>query len=223
MIDFMYKTSSFQVTWGKRVVPIFRILDKVEYINNFFEKGEILISCFNNFRKYEDEMQGDKNEGEHLLGGFNEEGKGNFIFYEGGMSNYIMSTTSKLNDEVIKDFNGKCAIKINNPALFGMEIARKLPYVLAGLEGDCIYGDSKATIMEAELNNNRFQGLDFKNTSEIKDVINDISNNVELFMKLTKYQHQNEYRLVWFSEKKINGGIVINCPEARRYCEKIIF
>src|SRR5690606_19480687 len=223
MIDFMYNTSAFQVTWGKRVVPIFRILDKVEYINNFFEKGEIFISCFNNFRKYEDEMQGDKNEGEHLLGGFNEEGKGNFIFYEGGMSNYIMSTTSKLSKDVIKDFNGKGAIKINNPALFGMEVARKLPYVLAGLEGDCIYGDSKATIMESELDNNRFQGMDFKNTSEIKDVINDISNNVELFMKLTKYQHQNEYRLVWLSEKKINGGIVINCPEARHYCEKIIF
>src|SRR5690606_28728200 len=108
----------------------------------------------NNFRKYEDEMQGDKTEGEHMIGGFNDKGDGNFIFYEGGVNAFIMSTTTNLTNEVIKDFKGKGAIKINNPALFGMEIARKLPYVLAGLEGDCIYGDSRASILKTEIEDN---------------------------------------------------------------------
>jgi len=41
-----------------------------------------------------------------------------------------------LTEDVIKDFNGVGAIKINNPTLLAMEVARKLPFVLSGREGD---------------------------------------------------------------------------------------
>lgn len=41
--------------------------------------------------------------------------------------------------------------------------------------------------------------------------------------KYKKYEHQQEHRLVWFSERAVESGIVINCPEAVEHCEKILF
>lgn len=224
MLEYIDARSEFNVVWRKQIRPVYRILNRVEYINSFFDKGELFVSCFENFRKYDDEMQGDRTEGEHLLGGFSDNGDGNFLFYEGGLNTYIMSTTTDLNERVIDDFDGVGAIKINNPMRFGMEMARKLPFVVAGLEGNCFYGDSKASIMETEQEINRkFQSMDFSSVAEMKERIAETSNNIELFMKLNKYKHQSEYRLAWFSQMKVREGIIVRCPEAIQFCEKIFF
>ncbi len=37
---------------------------------------------------------------------------------------------------------------------------------------------------------------------------------IELFLKLDKYEYQNEYRLVWFSNEEIKNSIIVRCPEA---------
>lgn len=89
-------------------------------------------------------MQGDSSEGDAIVGGFTENKDGNFIAYEGSINAFVLCTTNILTEEVIKDFNGVGAIKINNSTLFGMEVAGNLPFVLSGIEGDCIYDDSKA-------------------------------------------------------------------------------
>ncbi|AZA88347.1 hypothetical protein EG349_17000 [Chryseobacterium shandongense] len=222
MIEFMQNVSSYPITWGYRIKPIYRILSNEVYLNDFFEKGNLFISCFNNFKNYKDEMQGDSSEGDALVGGFTEKGDGNFIVYEGGVNAFILCATNNLTEDVIKDFNGVGAIKINNPALFAIEIARKLPFVLTGVEGDCIYDDSKAHILKEE-KNKIFQNINFKNPAEIQHKILQITTGIEIFTKYKKYEHQQEHRLVWFSERAVESGIVINCPEAVEHCEKILF
>jgi hypothetical protein len=222
MLEFMQNTSAYQITWGYRIKPVYRILSSKKYLNDFFEKGNLFISCFNNFKNYKDEMQGDTSEGDALVGGFNEKGDGNFIVYEGAVNAFVLCATNILTDEVKKDFNGVGAIKINNPTLFAMEIARKLPFVSTGIEGDCIYDDSKAHILKDE-KNKAFQSINLKNTIEIQQKISQITTGIEIFTKYKKYEHQQEHRLLWFSERQINSGIVVNCPEAVEYCEKIVF
>lgn len=222
MIEYMQNTSGFQFSWGYRIKAIYRIVSSEEYLNDFFENGNIFISCFKNFKNYKDEMQGDLTEGNSLIGGFREEGDGNFVFYEGGVNAFVLCATNILNENVIKDFNGIGAIKINNPTLFAMEISRKLPFVSSGIEGDCIYDDSKAHILEKETNNN-FQNIDFQNPIDIRNRILAISRGIEVFMKYKKYEHQQEHRLLWFSERPIQKGLIVHCPEAIEYCEKILF
>ncbi|AZA56287.1 hypothetical protein [Chryseobacterium shandongense] len=222
MIEFMQNASAHQVTWGYRIKPVYRILSSEKYLNDFFEKGSLFISCFKNFKNYKDEMQGDASEGDAMVGGFTEKGDGNFIVYEGGVNAFVLCATNILTEEVIKDFNGLGAIKINNPTLFGMEVARKLPFVSSGIEGDCIYDDSKAHIFEEE-KNKAFQTINFKNPVEIQQKILQLTTGIEVFTKYKKYEHQQEHRLLWFSERSIESGIVINCPEAIEYCEKILF
>lgn len=222
MINYTHKISSYHVTWLQRINPIYRILSDLQYLEDFFENGNIFLSSFKNFKGYDDEMQGDFSEGNLLVGGFDGKDKSHYISYEGGVNAYVLCATNFLNNKVIKDFNGVGAIKIKDSVNFGKEIARKLPYVNTGIEGDCIYRDSKVRTLENE-QNKIFQKIDFKDSISMKEEISKITLGIELFLKHKKYEHQQEHRLLWFSEVQIDNGIFIHCPEAINYCEKIIF
>lgn len=113
-----------------------------------------MLSCFENFKKYPDEMRGDSEEGEATIGGDDEKGNTKFLKYEAGLNSYILSTTNEINDKVIKDFNATGAIKINHPSLFGLEISRKVPFVTSGLEGNCDYSPSRLHFMKTEIEAN---------------------------------------------------------------------
>ena len=108
------------------------------YIDDFFLNGNIFLSSFKNFKKYDDEMQGDKTEGQNLVGGFNGKDSSQYVSYEGGINAYVLCATNFLNVNVIKDFKGICAIKIKDSVNFGKEIARKLPFVNTGIEIVCL-------------------------------------------------------------------------------------
>ncbi|MFV8467370.1 hypothetical protein [Flavobacterium sp. LB1P62] len=70
-MNYIQSTSAFHVTWLNRLNPIYRILSDIQYIDDFFVDGNIYLSSFKNFKKYDDEMQGDRTEGQNLVGGFN--------------------------------------------------------------------------------------------------------------------------------------------------------
>jgi hypothetical protein len=210
--------------WSVKIEPLYRLFDDTKWMNNFFQTGEIMLSCFNNFRNYPDEMQGDKDEGEAIVGGVSENGDHQAFVYESGMNAYILSTTTKLADEVKKDFKAKCAIKINYPTLFAFEIAKKLPFVAGGLEGRCNYVDYRVNIFHKQQSENKFfQNTDFQDVANLNEQLVELTKGNELFLKQNKYAHQNEYRLIWFSQQKITESIIINCPEAREFCEQINF
>lgn len=224
MIHYSPHSLSNPVDWNVKREPIFRIFDDVKWMENFFETGEIMLSCFDKFKNYEDEMQGDKDEGNGIVGGTDEKGNVSAVIYESGLNAYVMSTTTELTDEVKSDFNGKCAIKINNPTLFGLELSKKIPFVNSGLEGHCTYAKSRVHFLDNEIENNKmFQNLDFQNDPNSRELFKQITLGMELFLKLEKYKHQKEYRLIWFSKPNVKESIIINCPEAIQLCEKIYF
>lgn len=221
MINYNSHVKSFGIKWSVKIEPIFRLLDNTDYINNFFEKGEIMLSCFNNFKKNPDEMQGDKEEGQAIVGEFGNSSRNSHVIYESGLNAFVMSTTSRINDTIIKDFNAVGAIKIKDPSKFAFEIAKKLPYVDSGVEGFCNYKSSRVEFLDGE-EGRILNSLDFSIPSS-RMIFEEITNSMELFLKLDKYEHQKEYRLVWFSNEEIKNSIIIKCPEAIRYCERIIF
>ncbi|TRW25374.1 hypothetical protein FMM05_08710 [Flavobacterium zepuense] len=212
---------SFPISWHIKREPVYRLLDNVDYIENFFRDGEIMISCFNNFKKNPDEMQGDNQEGHAIVGEFGNSGFSNHIIYESGKNAYVMSTTKEITKKVIKDFNAVGAIKITNPAMFGHEIAKKLPFVNSGVEGSCDYETSRVHFLEGEAGK-ILNKLDW-NDPHSHQVFQEITMGMELFLKLEKYKHQQEYRFAWFSKTDVENSIIVKCPEASLLCEKIIF
>ncbi|SIT01718.1 hypothetical protein SAMN05421789_11729 [Kaistella chaponensis] len=225
MLEFAENFSGYPpVIWTRKLNPIYRILRKREQIEDFFVNGNIYLSCFNKFKLNKDEMQGDISEGQSLIGGFNKEGGTNHIFFETGMNAYVLCGTNVITPKVKNDFSGEGAIKIKNSEMFGIEIAKKLSNVTYGLEGDCIYGDSKLQLLKDESKENLlFQNIDFTNTQNIQEQVALLSRGLEMFMKYKKYEHQQEHRFLWLTDENIEDGIVLNCPEAIKYCEEIIF
>lgn len=224
MLHYSPSSLSYPIQWNIKRDPKFRLLDNIKWMENFFEKGELLISCFNNFRKYPDEMRGDKDEGKGIIGGINRNGDHTAVIYEAGLNSFIMSTTNKLTDKVKKDFNAQCAIRINNPTLFALEISKKLPFTNNGMEGKCIYVKSRAHFYEKEKRENEeFQNIDFQSDPDANYKVAQLTKGHELYLKLDKYEHQDEYRLIWFSNNILTESVIIKCPEAIEFCEKEIW
>jgi hypothetical protein len=167
-------------------------------------------------------MQGDKEEGEAFIGGEDEEGNQHFILYESGNNAYILSTTTSLDNQVIKDFDAKCAIKINNPTYFAFEISKKLPFVSGGIEGKCVYDENRILYFKKKIEEYEFfKDKKFKNDHISREMFREETREYELFLKREQYKHQNEYRFIWITNKIVNDSFLINCPEAIAFCEKI--
>lgn len=217
--NILNQPANYLVSWGVKLDPVYRILSDENYLNDFFEKGNLLLSCFANFKKYKDEMQGDPKEGNMILSGKGKPGFYNHIIYESGNNSYVLCTSKNLNEQTIKDFKGVGAIKINDTVNFGREISRKLPFCQNGLEGGCIY-ESRSKFLDEK--NEFLNNIDI-NTPDGQLLFSQFTNGFEIFVKPDQYKHQNEYRFFWFTNKKIESSIVVNCPEVIEYCEKIIF
>lgn len=222
MINYSPASLPYDIDWNIKTVPVYRILDDRQWMINFFETGEIQVSSFNKFRNYEDEMQGDNSEGVATIV-FNDEKKKTHAFhYESGLNAFILSTTNKLNDQVVDDFKGKCAIKIHHPTLFGIELAKKLPFVTSGVEGCCDYVGSKIKFLENHVETKFLLEYFLGNKHrEFNEEFKRLTMGMELFAKDIKYMHQSEYRFAWFGGTEISSSYRAYCPELIDYCEPI--
>ncbi len=213
---------SYPVNWAIKRDPVYRLLDDERWMDNFFETGELLISCFDKFKNYPNEMQGDKEEGEAFIRGEDAVGNQHFILYDSGDNAFVMSTTTQIKKQVIDDFNAKCAIKINNPTEFALEIAKKLPFVSSGVEGNCIYDEDRILRLKRSIEDYAFfEDGKFINDRLGMEAFREETREYELFLKREMYKHQNEYRFVWFTGKKVKDSCFISCPEAIQFCEKV--
>lgn len=222
MINYANSSLQLGIDWRIKRDPVYRLLDNITYAEKFFSTGEIMLSSFQKFKQYPNEIQGDVGEGHGFAHSEDLEGNTHIVVYESGENGYVMSTTKILNKEIITDFNSTCAIKINNPTMFGLELCKKIPFVSSGVEGECIYTESKITAYKNEYE--KFKGFDFeRNRVASEAVFREITSGIELFSKLNQYKNQNEYRFIWFSDYPILDTIVVKCPEASKYCELIKF
>lgn len=223
-MNFSTNDLHYSVRWNIKRDPVYRLLDNPEHLDNFFSTGQLMLSCFETFKKNPNEMRGDPDEGNGIVGEF---GNGEFnkhIIYEGGKNAYILSTTTEPSPQTIMDFNAIGAIKINSPMFFGLEISKKLPFVNSGIEGRCNYENSRVKFMEGDKGKflNTINAEDLQNPY-VRERFQQLTLGQEIFLKLKKYEYQQEYRFVWFSKFEVSKSMLVNCPEAVQFCEKIIY
>jgi hypothetical protein len=198
-------------------------LDNKQWLDNFFNDGEIALSCFSKFRNYADEIRGDKEEGDAMIWFENEKGDIHDFKYESGMNSYILCTTLELNDRVIRDFNAVGAIKIHNSTYFGAEIMQVIPACEQGIEGTCVYDDSRVYRGYSDRMKEILASDDYVNQPSFRNELMNAACERELFLKLKKYESQNEFRLLWFVDQPVASNLVVKCPGAIRFCERIDF
>jgi hypothetical protein len=218
-----YEDPSKLYNWRTRVNPVFRLLDDKRWLDNFFEKGELALSCLSNFKNYAEEYQGDKDEGIGLVWYNATNGDTNAVFYEAGLNAHVFCTTHEINEKIISDFNAVGCIKIHNPNYFALDIMRSLGNCTQGISGSCIYANSRAFNRDTPNMKEILKKGDHLNNSEFFEEFRTSTIEHELFLKLEKYKYQNEHRMLWFSDTQIKDTIVIKCPDAVKYCERIEF
>ena len=93
------------------------------------------------------------------------------------------------------------------------------------LHGNCIYVNDRIlnkTIPGLNIDSLKSAegGISFDKMAAISDSIQGLD---AFFLKLIKHQWQWEYRILWETNREVKDGIIINCPEAIKYREKVEF
>jgi hypothetical protein len=210
--------------WHIRTPGIYRFMPK-KYVNEFFENGRIRLSCFAEFAKHGDEEKGDRLEGKHILVG-NGSKQTVFAVMGHGNSAYILCGTAILSQELMASFGCDSGIHIKETTAFGVAIGRKLSGLTQGLEGPCYY---KSGSIECGIGDFELEQLKASSDGKTLDLyklggfVLNMAGAAVFFKKLPSYQHQSEYRFIWIVDHEVSAPLVIECPEARQFCEKIDF
>lgn len=207
---------------------LYRFMEE-EYIDKFFETGELLISTYNRCKKLEDENRKD-DEGHATLIGNQSPFK---CVMDIGVGNNALllctSTTSEYNppDGKVEEY----AIEIHNVLQFFELVTKQLTkegfVIMNALNGHCIY--SGRTI-DKELQQNSIEKiLSESNKSNTFDfglfhsIFAEMTDDQIYFMKPPENTYENEYRFLWLLEDDVKEEkYIIHLPiEARKLCRKI--
>lgn len=86
------------------VIPYLYRYENDEFIGRFFDKGEIFISSFQQYKKYSDNQLGDKSEGSNHLVGQTENNKTVIMGSVIGFNDYSFCTSTVLDTELLEHF-----------------------------------------------------------------------------------------------------------------------
>ena len=213
------------VTNYVNIPPYLYRYENQTYIDEFFEKGDLYLSSFKQYKAYNDNELGDKSEGRTMNFGHSENDKTIGTMTTVGFNDYCFCTSTILDKGLAKRFKRDSAFRIKDPINFILEINRSLTRVREVLYGNCIYLTRKIIqkrIPEVELENLKDdQQPDKISFEKLMEVTAPIHGPEAYFIKKIDFQHQNEYRIIWKTDRPVDKGIIINCPEAAVYCEKV--
>ena len=208
--------------WHLRTPSIYRYMPG-KYVDEFFDNGRIRLSSFAEFAKHEDEEKGDALEGKHILVG---KGSKQTVFAVTGHGNdaYILCGTAILSQELMERFGCDSGIHIKDTTSFGVTIGRKLSGLRQGLEGPCYYKDGS---IECDIGDFELDQLKARPEAKTLDLnklggfVLNMAGAAVFFKKRLTYQHQSEYRWIWIVDREVTSPLIMECPEARQFCEKV--
>ena len=213
-----FHAGMFGSPWTHITPTVHRYLTKPQYAADFWNKGELRLSAFSEFRKHRDEVRRDTMEG-----AFSQEvtykppedrqEKALYIFSNAyaGSNCYLMSTS------VRRDLTkfGTDYFTILDTTTFAQEVARQLPGFVRGWEGLCIYGGQRSWSHKAEED----EAAAVHSALEAKQMppFPPISLGV-LFTKPLDLADELEYRLIWVVDHPVTKEHFVTAPRARQSC-----
>lgn len=226
----LYESKKYQRIISEINIPIiWRFLSDEQYANNFFETGELQLSPYCKFKELENEIRKDETEGRiHIVGiGSNYKCESDIGY---GDNAYVLCCSLTNKNILSNGISYPVSIQINDLQAFIREVTIVLnekTSVINVKHGPCIYNDK---IIKNKINDDSIHNILNASTNELNNILSNISNitnqvggNNIFFSKPICKQEECEYRIVWLTNMKQNNSIVINVPEAIKYCSKIIY
>ncbi len=128
------------------VIPYLYRYENESYIEGFFNDGDLLISSFQQYKKYTDNQLGDKTEGSTMNFGNTENNMTIGSYTTLGFNDYCFCTSTILDKELFSTFSRDSVFRIKDPMNFILEVTRSINRVIEVLVGNCIYLDRKMII-----------------------------------------------------------------------------
>lgn len=218
----IYKTS-INVEYN---IPFLYRFIKEEYVDSFFETGELKLTTFENCKTLEDKNRKDTMEGQSKLYGY--DGNIKIQFDSGVGSNAIMLCTSLCSE--YEDDNGFAYtkyIEIFNVQglLFAIaeQLSKKKYIIKEVLFGPCFYAEKEfhkavnSGPLREKLDTGHFDG------DEMTKMTNTIGGKNMFFQKPIDKRMENEFRLLWIVDNIKNGmDIFVKIPHPEAYCRLIV-
>lgn len=209
--------------WNVCTPVVYRYMEQ-KFIDEFFSSGRLLLSSFQQFAKHTDEQRKDSHEGANILTGLGANHTISAVTQHGHRS-LIFCTSTRADEELMRDFGADGYFRIKDSTQFGAAVASCLVGFQSGLEGFCIYKDSR--IIERDIG--KFSLDDLKDNPHDQNLSMDrvfaataqIGGPDVYLVKLRKFSAQNEYRFVWDVPYDVAETVFVECPEAVKFCEKV--
>lgn len=209
------------LSWSLIPPVVYRYMDQ-QWVDKFFETGELMLTSFTRCSQHRDEQRADEFEGMTLVVG---RGPGGLSF-EGqirmGADFYLLCTSVRCDESITREFDCDGYFKINNTYGFAIAIAKQLDGFLRGFEGMCNYADR--LVIERTIPTGLtalFDGSMPVTLERQGAAVMQIAGIEALLKKRSEYANQLEYRLLWNVDHDVTDTIVVRCPEAIQFCEKI--
>ena len=206
------------------VPMVFRYLES-EWVDAFFDKGNLRLSSFKKFHKHQDEQRGDNKEGSNMIVGMGKE-KHFSAMTSNGHDAFVLSTSLTYNDKMYEDFNVDSCFVIEKPLEFMDAIIKVIPDFIGLNFGPCLYQPNKIikrNIPGFDLDS--MKSDDDPNSNDMGkmfNVINQVGGLEVLFTKTNDYSDQHEYRMLWHTYmNSMPEHIDLNVPEAVQFCRRI--
>lgn len=207
--------------WRMKIPPVYRFLPE-EFVDRFFDSGELRLSSFSKFTKHTDEARLDIDEGRaYVVASSPDRTFGALI--DGGRNSYVLCGSTTLSRELVNTFVGtNAAIEITQIGDFGLAVARQLSGFVSGVSGHCIYA---GRILNRHVRADpvplpKGQSRDIPIES-LFEAVGAASLEDDMFLKDIKYAGQGEYRLIWNLDKPSDDTITIFAPDAIQFCRKV--
>ena len=208
------------LSWQVCAPVVYRYMDK-EFVDQFFDTGELRLSSVRAFRRHSDEQRGDTAEGQSILVS---KGPSSTVVAAVGRDRgaYILSTSLRNDDQLAADFNASGRFEITRPHQFALAVGDSIEGFVGGFEGYCAYRDTRS--ITAETKDVDLDALKDENGKLPLDKVFQLATRpggpMEFLLKLKKYQHQQEYRFVW-SASGSQDHVIVNCPKASQFCRRV--
>jgi hypothetical protein len=204
--------------------PVYRYLP-TRYVDEFFSSGKLRLSAFSEFARHIDEQRHDTEEG-WVIVDIPIPSRQVALRSRAGIGHnaYILSTSAKGDIELMQAFDMDSYFKINNVLAFSEAIASKILGCTGTMVGYCKYASQKEIqremgILAEKAVERSPEGKMY--LDRVGALLRQVLFPDALFMKLGRYSHQQEFRLIWQVSYEVHEPLFVECTEAVQFCERV--
>lgn len=183
----------------------------IEWVNHFFDTGNLLLGSYAHFRLVEDYARGDTTEGKFLVVNRSGVWTGFYDATAGFNHRVLCCTLGDPTDALLAEFNADSGFTIHDPVGFS-EAMRDAIGAGTGHFGQCVYPRHKVIVAQAPEDHD-FGTLDH-NAVEMVGL-------AKYFVKPPRFAPQQEFRFCWEMQDQIDDSKPFHCPAALKFCSPL--